>query len=600
MSHQLFLTDLGKQKLAELASVGTGQALTISDFVVGSGRDVDFSKRLDRQTLVSKKYQARVQDVVKTAPNQYEISCIIPADIGGFTIREIGLLASDNTLMWVGSLPEVQKPTQDSLSAVDYRVKCVVAIDNAEVVLTVDGNVVTATRQWVENKLNEALLTEIATLKEEITQLKLRPVPAIPVGGLLTTTKHYADGEAVANDLGYGKWERAILGRALVGFDPNASDWTGTMGKKYGKNEHTLTIDEMPRHSHEWLYGREGDDNNYGGSHDEFTFQPGKVTGSIGETGGSQPHSIVQKSEVVAFWKRMPDDYVRKEPVFNVYWTSDEQGTQKVSEINERQAVYLWIDVQNLLQDVETSGVINVNTPEGIDFKDSVEAFFPKTIGNGKLKLAKLDNRLTVKQDTSIAMGISLLNENNRQIVADLLIKNQNQDIGRRATTLQLALQRQQLPDDITAEMIQLPNIIVSAHSDDEEDYQPKFVEFDTNGNRRLSNHNARQIGIYDRSGIDFSSFAASKNPRIDDIWFYIPATQPIKHIGITSSQTELFGYHVERFTGTYNGVYSDNLPAELRQQSKDWIILRASQNTKELIKQTRAENRELNINLNF
>lgn len=309
MSHKLYLTQLGQQKLAELATVGTGQALRLTDFAVGSGRDVDFSKRLDRQILVAKKYQAHVQDVVNIAPNQYEISCVIPADVGGFTIREVGLFA-DNILMWVGSLPEVQKPTLESLSAVDYRIKCIVTIDNTDVRLVVDGNVVTATKKWVLDTIGDNLQAEITKILAEIETLKNRPI--IPVGGLFATTKHYANGEAVTADLGYGKWQRALIGRTGVGFDPNASDWTGTMGRKYGANEHTLTVAEMPSHTHDFSDSNlrnkggfwEGDQS--GG----VRLNDGKPITNlvIGNTGGNQAHNNVQKSEVIAYWVRMPDN----------------------------------------------------------------------------------------------------------------------------------------------------------------------------------------------------------------------------------------------------------------------------------------------------
>lgn len=101
--------------------------------------------------------------------------------------------------------------------------------------------------------------------------------------------------------------------------------------------------------------------------------------------------------------------------------------------------------------------------------------------------------------------------------------------------------------------MLTLPFTTVTASSADEEDYIPNFVEFDDDGNRRLRNLS--------------KTYQAITNPRLYDIWFYVPATQPIKHIGITSSQAESFGYLVERYTGVYNGLYPDNLPADIRNQ---------------------------------
>lgn len=151
MTYQLLLTTLGQQKLASAASAG-GQPVRITEFAVGQGVNVDFSKRLDQQVLVSKRYQGDVESVASTAvAGQYEITCIVPQDQGGWAIREIGLIDSEGSLIWVGQVPEVQKPVASSTAAVDYRIKAVISIDNPDVNLVIDANVVTATQAWVAN-----------------------------------------------------------------------------------------------------------------------------------------------------------------------------------------------------------------------------------------------------------------------------------------------------------------------------------------------------------------------------------------------------------------------------------------------------------------
>jgi len=151
MTYQLLLTTLGQQKLAAAASAG-GQPVRIAEFAVGQGINVDFSQRLDQQVLVSKRYQGAVEGVAATSvTGQYEITCIVPQDQGGWSIREIGLIDSEGSLIWVGQVPEVQKPVASSTAAVDYRIKAVISIDNPDVNLVIDANVVTATQAWVSN-----------------------------------------------------------------------------------------------------------------------------------------------------------------------------------------------------------------------------------------------------------------------------------------------------------------------------------------------------------------------------------------------------------------------------------------------------------------
>ena len=149
MSYQLLLTNAGAQILAN-AAVNGGGMVQLTDFVVGQGVDVDFSQRLDKQTLVSKRYQGKIEGITPAAqPHTYEVSCVVPYDVGGFTIREFGLLDANGVLIWVGALPEVVKPAANTNTAVDYRIKAVIRVDNPAVSIVVDTNAVTATQSWV-------------------------------------------------------------------------------------------------------------------------------------------------------------------------------------------------------------------------------------------------------------------------------------------------------------------------------------------------------------------------------------------------------------------------------------------------------------------
>ena len=102
--------------------------------------------------------------------------------------------------------------------------------------------------------------------------------------------------------LGYGTWTMFAPGRALVGL----SD-TGTfneMGKELGKETHTLTVSEMPSHTH--TQGR-GNDNNLGTGANQFGWQAtDDNTGNYATsaTGGGAAHNNIQPSKTVAMWLR--------------------------------------------------------------------------------------------------------------------------------------------------------------------------------------------------------------------------------------------------------------------------------------------------------
>nr|DAG95206.1 MAG TPA: baseplate protein [Ackermannviridae sp.] len=116
--------------------------------------------------------------------------------------------------------------------------------------------------------------------------------PYVPVGGViawdgtgLTGAPDMSTPEKVAAVYGYGTWERYGVDRVTVGAGGDYA--AGSVG---GEKEHTLTVKEMPAHSHNALYG--------GGSNFQYGFSivENSVSGqferyAIQNTGGSQPHN---------------------------------------------------------------------------------------------------------------------------------------------------------------------------------------------------------------------------------------------------------------------------------------------------------------------
>lgn len=100
-------------------------------------------------------------------------------------------------------------------------------------------------------------------------------------------------------------WERELVGLTPIGYDPDDSDFN-QLGKTLGEKTHTLTIDEMPSHSHRiyGYYNMTPQGGNYvaGGV---VASQPQHYSNYPEATGGSQSHNNIQPSKVVAYWKRV-------------------------------------------------------------------------------------------------------------------------------------------------------------------------------------------------------------------------------------------------------------------------------------------------------
>lgn len=127
------------------------------------------------------------------------------------------------------------------------------------------------------------------------------PRPYYRIGDFLESSNPNNPG-----DDGYiGTWELYGKGRVTVCIDPNDTDFN-TIGKMVGKKEHTLTIDEMPSHTHNGYYLQ---NMSKGGSIYVAGLSDSKdgVAGAAitTERGGGNAHNNIQPTIVVYRWRRI-------------------------------------------------------------------------------------------------------------------------------------------------------------------------------------------------------------------------------------------------------------------------------------------------------
>ena len=152
------------------------------------------------------------------------------------------------------------------------------------------GNANLASRQLAEN---------ILWLKQQIGS-----VEAYKVGDIYTTTINHVSAAAVAAHHGYGTWVRHAEGRTLVGQSTKAADPDDykTIGNTFGENEHTLTLEEMPNHTHEVDFRKGNISGNTRPATQNTSASAANIT--TGGAGGGQPHNNIQPSIVAGCWLR--------------------------------------------------------------------------------------------------------------------------------------------------------------------------------------------------------------------------------------------------------------------------------------------------------
>lgn len=131
------------------------------------------------------------------------------------------------------------------------------------------------------------------------------PRPYYRIGDILESTNP----NNPATDGYIGTWELYGKGRVMVCVDEDDTDFN-TVGKTTGEKNHTLTIEEMPAHTHTLVYFNNNKpiNLNAGGSSYHVNFdQTGTDEEQVGgrSVGGDKPHNNLQPSIVVYRWRRI-------------------------------------------------------------------------------------------------------------------------------------------------------------------------------------------------------------------------------------------------------------------------------------------------------
>ena len=106
----------------------------LTSFAVGDGGDGYYDPDINQDSLINETYRGAISNIY--VDNDYDdrliIECGIPADSGGYYIREIGVFDADHNLFAVGRLPESYKPVEEEGSTRDFYVKVVLEVENLE------------------------------------------------------------------------------------------------------------------------------------------------------------------------------------------------------------------------------------------------------------------------------------------------------------------------------------------------------------------------------------------------------------------------------------------------------------------------------------
>ncbi|MGP5406660.1 phage tail-collar fiber domain-containing protein [Psychrobacter celer] len=202
-NYYVLLTDHGK---SFIANAQANSQLALTYVVLGDANDQPYlpESRLNQTKLVHQTAKLPVASVKVINETTAEVSAVVPSNVGGFNVHEIGITDSSGKLVYVGNFHGGYRPTLTEGAGGDMELVITITADNlATVVIEMDGNVVSATRDWVNERF----------------QLLLRTL--IPYGYLYHTHTAVNPKPLFDELLGTDTQWRRIEGQTIVATDPD-------------------------------------------------------------------------------------------------------------------------------------------------------------------------------------------------------------------------------------------------------------------------------------------------------------------------------------------------------------------------------------------
>lgn len=148
------LTNVGAAKLANATALGA--QVEITQMAVGDGNGVLPTPNPAQTALVHELRRAPLNSLSVDPANASQIIAeqVIPEDVGGWWIREIGLFDKDGDMIAVANCAETYKPQlQEGSGRVQVVRMILIVSSTAAVTLKIDPSVVLATRQYVDDQI---------------------------------------------------------------------------------------------------------------------------------------------------------------------------------------------------------------------------------------------------------------------------------------------------------------------------------------------------------------------------------------------------------------------------------------------------------------
>lgn len=153
------ITNVGKQLLND--AMMNKEAIELTHIAVGDGGGDLYEPDPSQMALINEKWRGEIMGKETDGEYQSVLDTIITTEIGGFTVRELGVFDSKGRLIYLGKLPEVDKITNKSGAVLDLRLKVYIKYENAAsvTIIVADTN---------EERLKDEILKQVKVMLEKV------------------------------------------------------------------------------------------------------------------------------------------------------------------------------------------------------------------------------------------------------------------------------------------------------------------------------------------------------------------------------------------------------------------------------------------------
>ncbi len=224
------LTNVGAAKLANATALGV--QVEITQMAVGDGNGVLPTPNPAQTALVHELRRAPLNSLSVDPNNASQIIAeqVIPEDVGGWWIREIGLFDKDGDMIAVANCAETYKPQlQEGSGRVQVVRMILIVSSTAAVTLKIDPSVVLATRAYVDSQIIIAKAYADDLMEEHLAE----PNPHTQYPLIVNALKEMVDAGLVDQlfaNLGLGTAAKKNIGTGAnqipdMNAFPSASNW---------------------------------------------------------------------------------------------------------------------------------------------------------------------------------------------------------------------------------------------------------------------------------------------------------------------------------------------------------------------------------------